>query len=874
MIVDFLIRTVDWARRHAAPLAILLCLAAATAAWYAAGHLSIDTDIEHLLPKDVAWRQREFALDRAFPQNADLLAIVIDGRTPELADMAAAKLAAALAREPALFKTVRRPDGGPYFDKYGLLLQPLADVQSTAQQLVDAQPLIGTVAHDPSLRGLFDALSLFLTAAAKGEASLDRLNPALAAIAQAVDDALAGKPPSFSWQQIVSGKPPQARDLRRFVLAQPVLDFRALEPGGRARAEVRRLAHTLGLEPKDGVRVRMTGPVALNDEEFATLRHGIVFSAVLSVVSILVILFLALRSARLVGVILATVAAGLALTGGFAAVAIGSLNLVSIAFAILFIGLATDFSIQFSVRYRDERYRRRDFAAALRGTAATAGGAIGLAAAATAIGFLSFLPTNYAGISELGLIAGVGMVIGFTLNFTLLPALLTLARPAGEAETVGFRRLAPLDRFLVERRRWIIGAAALVALAGIALLPRLGFDYDPLDLKDPHTQSVSTLFDMMKDPTTNPYGAEAIAPSLAAADRLAERLSKLPEVDEVVTASSYIPSDQKAKLAALSDLSILLGPSLSPISTKPPPSESEIMASVRRCRDALAALAVRGGPDSPPARLADALDGVLKRGPAVLPAIDKALISGLPHELGLLRELLSAGPVSLASLPPDLRRSWLTPGGRARVEIFPKGNPRDHKTLHRFVAAVERIAPEVTGTPVNIQQSGRLISGAFLEAGIIAVAAITLLLALVLRRARDVLLVIAPLLLAAILTLSATVVLGMPLNYANIIALPLLLGIGVAFDIYFVMNWRAGLRDPLQSATARAVLFSALTTMTAFGSLALAQHPGTADMGKLLSLSLGCTLLCTFLVLPALLGPVPVPAEEEVSEPRWQDQRS
>jgi uncharacterized protein len=240
----------------------------------------------------------------------------------------------------------------------------------------------------------------------------------------------------------------------------------------------------------------------------------------------------------------------------------------------------------------------------------------------------------------------------------------------------------------------------------------------------------------------------------------------------------------------------------------------------------------------------------------------------------LLRELLAAGPVSLATLPQDLRRSWVTPDGRARVEIFPKGNPRNHRVLRHFVAAVQRIAPDVTGTPVTIQESGRLISGAFLEAGIIAVVAITLLLAFVLRRARDVALVIAPLLLAAVVTLAATVVIGMPLNYANIIALPLLLGIGVAFDIYFVMNWRAGLGDPLQSATARAVLFSALTTMTAFGSLALAQHPGTADMGKLLSLSLGCTLLSTFFVLPAFLGPVPVAAENEVKEPRLQDQRS
>jgi len=179
---------------------------------------------------------------------------------------------------------------------------------------------------------------------------------------------------------------------------------------------------------------------------------------------------------------------------------------------------------------------------------------------------------------------------------------------------------------------------------------------------------------------------------------------------------------------------------------------------------------------------------------------------------------------------------------------------------------VHSVAPDATGTPVTIQEAGKLISSAFVQAGIIGVAAITALLAIVLRRPREVALVVAPLLLAALLTLAVTVVIGMPLNYANIIALPLLLGIGVAFDIYFVMNWRAGLTHHLQSSTARAVLFSALTTLSAFGSLALSNDPGTAGMGELLTISLACTLFCTFVILPALLGPAQAPPAETQRE--------
>jgi uncharacterized protein len=247
---------------------------------------------------------------------------------------------------------------------------------------------------------------------------------------------------------------------------------------------------------------------------------------------------------------------------------------------------------------------------------------------------------------------------------------------------------------------------------------------------------------------------------------------------------------------------------------------------------------------------------------ALVPALDKALLAGLLHRLDVLGQLMQAQPVTLADLPADLRTSWIAPDGEARIEVFPKGDARDPAVLRAFVAAVHRVAPEATGTPVTIQESGRLISSAFIEAGAIAVAAIVVLLVLVLRRARDVALVIGPLLLAALLTLAVTVVTGQKLNYANIIALPLLLGIGVAFDIYFVMNWRAGLSDHLQSSTARGVVFSALTTMCAFGSLMVSPDPGSAEMGKLLAISLGMTVFCTLFVLPALLGPARVAAAD------------
>jgi predicted RND superfamily exporter protein len=218
---------------------------------------------------------------------------------------------------------------------------------------------------------------------------------------------------------------------------------------------------------------------------------------------------------------------------------------------------------------------------------------------------------------------------------------------------------------------------------------------------------------------------------------------------------------------------------------------------------------------------------------------------------------MQAGPVTLADLPAELRRDWVAADGRARVEAFPSGDANDNVTLERFVAAVGQLAPEATGAPVSIQESGRTIVRAFVEAGAWALLSIVVLLALVLRRARDVLLTVAPFILSGLATLAICAAIGLPLNFENIIALPLLFGIGVAFSIYFVMAWREGRGDLLQSSLTRAVIFSALTTGTAFGSLWLSHHPGTSSMGKLLALSLCCTLVSALLFLPALLGEPP-----------------
>jgi hypothetical protein len=457
----------------------------------------------------------------------------------------------------------------------------------------------------------------------------------------------------------------------------------------------------------------------------------------------------------------------------------------------------------------------------------------------------------------LGVIAGTGMIVAFIASITLLPALIAILRPPGEPSAVGYAALGALDRFLVRRRGWALATAGIVAAGSLVSLPRLQFDFNPLHLRSANVESVATLLDLMQDPNTTPNTIDVLTPSVADAAALAERLERLPEVDHAITLASFVPDRQQEKIALIEDAALLLDPVLNPAQAQPPPSDDDIVRAMERTAQLFEEVAA-AHPGAQVGAIAERLGKALRtlaRGePAKRERVRAVLIPGLVATLGQLRAAMQAGPVTLASLPDDLRRDWVAADGRARIEVFPKGDANDNDTLRRFVTAVRALAPDATGAPVSIQESSRTIVAAFLQAGLLALLAITALLAFTLRRTADVLLTLAPLVLSGLATLGICVAIGLPLNFENIIALPLLFGIGVAFNIYFVMAWRAGRRGLLSSSLTRAVIFSALTTGTAFGSLWLSHHPGTSSMGKLLALSLACTLVSALLFLPALLG--------------------
>jgi hopanoid biosynthesis associated RND transporter like protein HpnN len=829
----------------------LVLAAAGLLAIYA--RLGVTTDTDGLFSASLPWKQRQAELRAAFPQGEELLVVVVDAAIPEEADSTASALTEALRGDTLHFSSVRRPDASPFLERNALLYLDVDPLQELLDKTIDAQPFLGYLAEDPSLRGLVQALSLIAEGVQRKQANLTPFRPALKAFHEAL---AAPDPAPLSWQTLLAGPVASLAGRYRFVLAKPHLDYGALQPGAAATQAIRGAAAKLEFVRSGAAHVRITGSVALDDDEFATVVQGAAGGLIGSLLLVSLWLLIAVRTWRLIVPIVLTLLLGLDLTAAFAALAVGTLNLVSVAFAVLFVGLAVDFAIQFTVRFRDVNFRTAGIVAAMGETGRISGGQILVAALATAAGFLAFSPTSFAGVAQLGLIAGVGMLIAFICTLTTLPALIALFRPAREAEEVGFVWAGPIDAAIVRHHRPVLVVAALLALTGAGLLPWLRFDSDPLHTKNQTSESVRTLNDLIEDPVTSPYSIEILQPSVAAALALAPSLRTLPTVDSVLSIDSLVPDDQARKLPMVADAASILMTSLN-APPEPRPNAAAMRAAVVAALPAMTKAAVSLPTGHPMKAIVEDLQGLQQALDERLIAVDAALTRFLPVQLGQLRTVLQAGPVTRADIPADLAIDWVTRDGRAKLQVLPKHEAvRDSAGLHRFVADVAAVVPGAGGAAVTIVRSADTIVAAFQVAAFGALVAITVILAVALRRVLDTMLVLAPLLLSALLTVIVAVMLPLQLNFANIIALPLLLGVGVSFNVYFVMNWRAGRAAPLSSATARAVLFSALTTGTAFGSLALSRHPGTASMGALLLISLGCTLVATFAFVPALLASV------------------
>ena len=868
MLSTFVVRIVNFSASYRWPVIVAGSILMLVTAGFDYAEFKISTDVEALISRTLPWHQRQIAYSAAFAQGG--MVAVVSAPTIENAGQATNALTQQLAKRGDLLRTVTQPDSGAFFQKNGLLFLPPANVTQLIGGLSQSNFLISELSSDPSLRGVMKTLSFVAQGVEHGQLTIDQLNWPLGLADQTLTDVLTGHPATFSWLELLDGKAAKASQLRHFIQINPVLDFAALQPGAAATAAVRQAATDLDLGGRFGAKVNLTGEVPMNDDQFSVIQDSAMRDTLTALLGVLIILWLALRSWKIIAAVIFSLMTGLAMTSAIGLAMVGAFNLISIAFFVLFVGLGVDFGIQFSVRYRTERYEKKELRSALTSAADKVGAPLTLAAAATAVGFFSFIPTDYEGLSELGLIAGCGMLIAFACSITLVPAMLALLNPPGERASVGFKALGPLDDFLQRHRFVVIAGTILTVLAGTPLLLNLPFDFNPVNLQNPNAPSVITYRELQKNPEASGNDAELLAPSLDDADKIAKRLEQLPEVSRTLTLSSLVPTGQAEKIAAIASGSKILSPALNPRQIQPAPSDLDVVLAIRTtAADLVEAAGTTSGDGAYAARHVAGLLTLLAQSDAATRAIAAAaIVPPLVVDLEQLRTGLSPQQVTIKSLPPDLVRDWLLPDGQARVQILPKGNLDDSDVLRQFATAILAAAPSATGPAISTYESSQIVIRAFIEAGVLALISIAVLLLIALRRVTDVLLTLVPLLIAGAMTLEICALTSLALNFANIIALPLLLGVGVAFKIYYIMAWRAGKTGLLQSTLTRAVIFSAMTNAVAFGSMAASSYPGMSSMGRLMALALLCTLAAAVLFQPVLMGkPRQLEADTPTPEP-------
>ncbi|MGH0033211.1 MAG: MMPL family transporter, partial [Myxococcota bacterium] len=750
----FLAAWVGGAIRRPSVTIVCMLLGAVAAGFYAAGNLGLRGDTEALFSDDLPHKRAERVYYDAFPTQFENMFIVVDGVTPERAGEAAAQLAQRLAELPDDFRMVFLPGGGAFFEQNAFLYLDTEELSDLADQLAQAQPYLAELSRDGSIRGLASILARGARAVRDGDVEAERLSAMYERTAEALTARLARRDYHLSWAEVLASQEFEGDPKRRVLLVQPALQTADLQPARRSIETLRREIRALDLGPATGVRVRVTGDVALSYEEMGVVKSQATLAGVGSLVCVGVILFAGLRQARLVFAVLLNLIVGLVYTAGFTALAVGHFNMISVAFAVLFIGLGVDFGIHLCVRYRELLGEGEDHVSSLRESARDVGSSLVLCAVTTSIGFFAFVPTEFIGVAELGLISGAGMLISLFCTLTLLPALMSLPpTPRAGAVVHGTRWDGTWIELPVRYPRAVRGVALLLGLVSVFLLPRARFDNNPLNVRDPASESVETLAELLERGATSPWSLNSLAPDVETANALAERLRALPNVERVVTLTDFVPSDQGEKLDIIEEVALFLGPVAEPGGALPEPSVEERVEALRHLEHELGKIDPQALPpdfaatvDLLRSRLSQYLatvEGAPSAGDS-LDALEESLLGSLPEQLRILNAALGAGRVTLENLPDALISQMVGDEGQVRIQTFPKADLSDHRALAAFVDAVREIDPGAAGSAGEIVGSGRAVVASLQQAMLSALLAVAVVVFLIWRRLTDTALVLVP----------------------------------------------------------------------------------------------------------------------------------
>jgi len=853
------------------PFVVLLVvvLFSVLALQYTAGHLNINTDTAELVAPDAPFQQNRRNYEKAFSQDLHTLLLVVESDTPELTKSATKRLLRLLNANKDHFSSAYIPNDNEFFHQNGLLYLDTDELQTLSNNLSLAQPFIGRIAQEPNLTGFFSIFEDALTSTDKTQVVPIDLTSLIDKVTSALHKTINSENALLSWESLI-GDNKTHNDRNGFIVVSPKFDFSQIRPAENAIDSIRKAVAEIQDPNLPAVKVWVTGEVGLEDDELSGMSTGTFTASIFSIVLVLFILLVAYRSILLTVATLITLALGMVFCGAFAALSVKELNLISVAFAVSNIGLGVEYAIHFCLRYRDNLTHHIQKDLALRSTLINTAPSLLLCAGTTSIGLYAFIPTDYKGVSELGLLAGTSLFICLLITLVVLPALLKIIPApakfqAAEQSRNGLAKLSEKLAILpLHYAKPIAIATFVIAVVSIVLTFQVKSDFNPINLRDPNTESVIAFKNLMKDKETTPMTLTVLAKDESSAKALEQKLSTLASVDKTVSLFDFQPADQDEKLALIEEMGLMLGAqtqSFPALKTDPDPipainrliktidtilpqkNDAHERASLtdfkKELQDILIELDARQQPDR---RM-------------FIEKIQTTLLGTLPNVMNELSAGFNAEKVTLADLPADIKDKWLSKNGSYRIQIFPKKDLNELTHLEEFITDVQSVAPETTDLPIMYWESMKEVISAFQQAIVIALVTIALLLFAIRRNILDTALVMTPLILAGLFTMASTVITNTPINFANIIALPLLLGLGVDNGIHMVEKLHHSLSEAqniYQSSTARAMFYGALTTASSFAGLAFSPHQGIASMGLIITMGIFWIMVCTFIILPAL----------------------
>ena len=875
---------VAWPRCCLLLAAVLSLLSLALAAFV----LEINTDENDLFAAELQFVERRAEYYQALPVIADPIVVALEATDPLGAsrddlNQLAFKLAGKLIEREDVFVDVIGVAEPAFTDSAGLLYMDEEERFDTLDDIVEAQPLLGTLSRDPSLGGLLALVNGLLDPSSSGDNRaqlIEQTTPFLGRFADTLQVWVERKPGQLNWSALFEKDPANDEPRRAIFFALPVVDYASTDPAANAIKALDAIAGELPEIRSGAAQLRMTGVPVLAHEDGKYIGPQAGIAGAFSAVLVVLVLSIALGNRRMLGALVLTLVSALCLTAGAAAIIVGHLNLISIAFGVLCIGLGVDFGIHYSLRCKDlSRSNKADglsTLSTLKATAVELKRPLILCAITSSVAFIAFVPTGFVGMAELGLITASGLGASLLATFTVLPAALAWLLPDRIPQNQ--YRCVPLewmDKLLVGREKLVLICVFVLGLLALIPASRLHFDADPLGVRDPKADSVRLLRELLKDDNASPLAMNVLVDDAEAAEALAKQLREIPLVGSVTTASDLLPADQDDAIEAIEDTAFAILPTLEIMPARVYPDG----ALLERFRD-LHLQVIRAATEFPQntslQQLQEALAKTLRGDNRDYSDLEQRLFTTFPATIIRLTAMLQPDPISVESLPPTLQKMILDVSGKHRIEINPDASSgidgSDIKRVGEFVDAVLEVAPEAYGEGYAIREISEVVLRAFAFAFAIAALAILAISYLSLRDFRRTLAVVLPLVFACLFTVAICVMLGIALNFANVIVLPLLLGIGIDTAIHLVHRANTegdevnnskkskiskaldNKSSLLQSSAASAAFYSGLTTLVSFGTMAFARHQGLASLGAMLWIGVLVVLLVNFILIPALLG--------------------